>query len=225
MKELDQIYRKHKKQLLPIIFGFAAVFILFRVILPQWSDIQDVQDLISTKNDTVKAKDDTVTLLNSISDETVNDDYTLATTALPLQKDIVLIFSELTDASQKAGVQLGGFTVKVGSIYSSSKKTTTTSQKTINGIPYLNILVNVKGKSDGLRQFTQEMYMSMPVVEVRAIDIAKTDGRYDVNFYFKPVSLKAPNADTTALTNLNPIETAQLKELKSWQANPIPPSQ
>lgn len=217
MKELDAIYRKHKRKILPLVFGFVSVFVFFRVIIPQWSDISDVQSLLTTKDKVVKAKEATVDLLNSISQDQIESDYALATTALPIQKDIVLIFSELSDVASKSNVKLGGFTLKVGGIYSVSK-TTKTAEKAINGIPYLNILVNVSGQNNGLRKFAELMYKSIPIVEIKNIDISKNDARYDVNFYFKPVALKAPDADSTALTSLNTLETSQLKELKSWSS-------
>lgn len=216
MKELDFIYRKHKKKILPLVFGFVSVFVFFRIIVPQWSDISDVQSLLTTKNKVVEAKGATVDLLNSLSQEGVDSDYTLATTALPNQKDVVLIFSELSDAASKSNVKLGGFTLKVGGIYTVSKNVKTT-EKSINGIPYLNILVNISGKNESLRKFADVLYRSIPVVEIKNIDITKSDARYDVNFYFKPVALKAPDADSTALTSLTPLQASQLKELKSWK--------
>lgn len=219
MKELNLIYKKRKKQLLPIVFGFAAVFVIFRILIPQWSDIQDAQQLLTTKDDTVKAKEATVTLLNSMSQESVDNDYSLVTTALPSQKDVVLIFSELSDVSSKAGVKLGGFTIKVGGVYSTSKVQQLTGEKAINGIPYINILVTVSGKNDGLRKFAEIMYKSMPVVEIRSVDMSKNDARYSINFFYKPVALKAPNADSVALTSLTPLESSQLKELKSWKSD------
>lgn len=226
MRELELIYRKHKKQLLPLIFGFVSVFVFFRIIMPQWSDIRDVQQLLTTKSDTVNAKDATVTLLNSLPQEEVDNNYTLVTTALPLQKDVVLIFSELNDAANKADVKLGGFTVKVGGIYSTSKNIAQSTDKSINGIPYLRILINISGKNDNLRKFADVLYRSIPIVEIKNVDITKNDARYDVNFYFKPIALKAPSADSTTLTNLTSLEASQLKELKSWQqvVNPSPSS-
>lgn len=216
MKELDFIYRKHKKEILPLIFGFVSVFVLFRIIMPQWSDITDVQSLLTTKNKVVEAKGATVDLLNSLSQENVDNDYILTTTALPNQKDVVLIFSELSDAASKSNVKLGGFTLKVGGIYTTAKNANA-AEKSINGIPYLNILVNISGKNENLRKFADIMYTSMPVVEIKSVNIAKNDARYDVNFYFKPVALKAPDADSTALTSLTPLQTSQLKELKFWK--------
>lgn len=221
MKELEAIYRKRKQQLLPIIFGFAAFFVIFRIVLPQWTDIGDVTTLLNQKKANVDAKEETLRLLNSIPDEQIESDYSLITTALPVQKDVILIFSELTDASERSGVRLGGFSVKVGGIYSSDKSAQTVEKKTVEGIPFLNIIVNVTGQVGNMKRFAEEMYQSLPLVEINSINIGKNDARYDINFFFKPITVRPTNADTTALKAMTPIETKQLEELKSWQSNSV----
>ncbi len=215
MHELEVIYRKRKNQLLPLAMGFASFFVLFRIILPQWSDIQDTMQLVNSKTEAVAAKEETVSLLNSMSLESVNTDYELITTALPVQKDIVLIFSELNSAAAAAGVELGGFTVKVGGVYAADTPTQTAS-KSLNGIPYLNTLVNVNGNNENVRKFALELYKSIPLVEIKTIDISKRDARYDVNFYFKPVTIRPTNSDNTALKSLSVAERKQLEDLKAW---------
>ena len=215
MHELELIYRKRRNQLLPLAMGFASFFVLFRIILPQWSDIQDTMQLVSTKSEAVQAKEQTVQLLNSTTLESVSADYDLVTTALPIQKDIVLIFSELNGAAAASGVELGGFTVKVGGVYASDTATQVAT-KSLNGIPYLNTLVNVNGTNENVRKFAIELYKSIPLVEIKNMDISKKDARYDVNFYFKPVTVRPNNADSTALKGLSVAERNQLELLKTW---------
>lgn len=218
MKELELIYRKRKKQLLPLIFGFASFFVFFRIVMPQWSDIQDVQSLLTSKSTTVDAKEQSVTLLNSLPQSVVDENYEVITTALPLQKDVVLIYAELNKAAEKSGVKLGGFSIKVGGIYAAeSEKKTQPTTKAVNGIPFLNILVNAEGENTNLRKFAQELYKSIPLVDIKAIDLAKSDARLDVNFYYKPVTVRPLNADTTAVKNLTKAEESQLNTLKGWR--------
>lgn len=215
MKELERIYRKRRNQLLPLVFGFAAFFVFMKVLLPQWTDIQDIQQLVTTKNEHVKIKEDNLLLLKSIPDEKIDVNYVLATTALPVQKDVILIFSELDLASKLAGVKLGGFSLKVGGVYSSDGQTQNLD-KTIDGIPYLSILVNVSGEGDALRKFADEMYKTLPLTEINNVDISKRDARYDVNFYFKPITARVQNEDIVSLSNLSASEEKRLKELDTW---------
>lgn len=224
MHELEIIYKKRKQQILPLVFGFAAFFVLFRVILPQWSDIQEVQQLLVSKSDSVSAKEASVTLLNSLSQETVDGNYNLVTTALPIQKDIVLIFTELSEAADTTGVILGGFSVKVGGVYSATK-TVSPAEKSISGVPFLNIVISITGQPDNLKQFAKTLYNSIPLVEIKSIDIGKKDARYDVNFYYKPIALRPAGSDSTPLTGLSAQENAQIQQLKSWKNPSVAPSQ
>lgn len=217
MRELEEIYRKRKHQLLPIIFGFAAFFVIVRIIMPQWEDISTVRLLLTDKETAVQAKEETIRVLNSIATEKVEADYLTATTALPIQKDVILIFTELNDAAARSGVSLGGFNVKVGDIYSTEKKEEPRG-KAIEGVPYINILVNVNGENENVRKFADELYKSIPLVEITSIDVAKNDARYDVNFFYKPIALRPQNEQTTALKALNPQEEQQLRELDEWKS-------
>lgn len=216
MRELEAIYRKRKNQLLPLIFGFAAFFVIFRVVIPQWTDIQDVGNLLTDKNVTVEAKEETLRFLNSIPTEQVENNYTLVTTALPIQKDVILIFNELNDAAARASVKLGGFSVRVGGIYAADKDSKN-AEKNIAGVPFLNILVSVTGQGNDLKLFADELYKSLPIVEILSVDITKSSAQYDVNFFFKPVALRPQNADSVALKPLTPIETKQLETITNWR--------
>lgn len=217
MHELEKIYRKRKQQILPIVFGFAAVFVFFRVIFPQWADIQEATTAMNTKGDEVKAKEATYTFLNSIPNEVVDQNFTTVTTALPTQKDIVLIYSELNNAASSVGVKLGGFNVKIGGIYSAAKAPTTSTERTINGIPFINILVNISGSGESLRTFSDKLYESVPVVEIKSVDIGKNDARYDVNFYYKPVVLRPQTVSTKPLEPLSGQDVKLLEQLEGWR--------
>lgn len=217
MKELEIIYKKRKQQLLPIIFGFAAVFVLFRIVFPQWTDIADTLNIMNVKSEEVKAKEATFVLLNSIPDEKINKDYATITTAIPTQKDIVLIYTELSSASNAVGVKLGGFNVKIGGIYSTS--TTKPTEKTISGVPFMNIIVSVAGSGTSLSKFADKLYESVPLVEIKSVDIGKNDARYDVNFYFKPITVRPKESSGKALEALTPQDSKLLEQLEKWRVD------
>lgn len=215
MKELLHIYKKRKQQLVPLVFGFAAIFVIFRIVMPQISDIQNALTLITEKEAEIKAKEESISLLSSIPNETVDGDFGLVTTALPIQKDIILIFEELNTVANESNVQLGGYSVKVGGIYDSGKMPKK-NERVIAGVPFLNILVNVTGESSDVIQFAETLYKSIPLVEIKSVDIGRGNARYDVNFFYKPVAIRPNVAETQALEPLTPAENAQLAELREY---------
>ena len=213
MQELNFIYKKHKNQLVPAALFLAAFFVIFRIILPQWSDIQNVKEELSKKNISIETLKSTLSVLQATPDATVDKNYELVTTALPVGKDIILIFNELNNAAQKASVKLGGFSLKVGGVYSKQKITIT--GKTVSGIPYLNILVKASGDTNKLKDFANVMYKSLPLIEIKTIDISKRDAQYDSNFFFNPIALRSSKANIP-LTQIDAGENSLLKQLEGW---------
>lgn len=213
-KDFKTIYAKHRKQLLPLALLMASFFIIFRVIMPQISDIQDFLSQMDQKSQETDLLGSDLSMLQSMSDATVDQNYALVTTALPTTKDIVLIFTELNNTASKVNVKLGSFSVKVGGIYAVSK-VADVSQRAIDGVPYLNIVVNASGDSTALKNFADALYKSMPVVEIKNIEIDQTSGNFDVNFFFMPITVSNSN---TGLKQLTSGETTMLQTLQSWSS-------
>lgn len=228
MEDFKRIYKKHKQKIIPAIISLAAVFLFLQVTLPLLTNIQESQALIADKEQEVEVKENAILILNSIPDATVDNNYELVTTALPTAKDIVLIFSQLETISERVGVSLGGFTVKVGGVYEATavaeKVKPNSKAKPNTSMPYINIAVNVEGENTALRQFAEEMYKSLPLVEINSINISKDDARYDMDFYYKiaPTTLTSV---TTPLKKMTPAEEKQIEMLREWNIAGINSSQ
>lgn len=214
MQELNFIYKKHKNQLVPAVLFLAAFFVIFRIILPQWSDISNVNEELSKKNTSIEGLKSTLNVLQVTPDDVVDRNYELVTMALPVEKDIILIFNELNNAAQKSSVKLGGFSLKVGGVY--SKQKTAVTGQTISGIPYLNILVKANGDTDKLKDFANAMYKSIPLIEIKTIDISKEDAQYESKFFFDPIALQSNQANSQ-LTQLDAGENSLLKQLGDFE--------
>jgi hypothetical protein len=218
MEDLNLIYKKYKQQILPIVFLLAAFFVIFKVIMPQWSEIQDFKSSLEDKSVDVKTLKSNIDFLDSISDDVVNKNYDLLTTAIPQEKNILLIFTELNNVADKNNVTLGGLSVKVGGVYSSDKNKPITSSQAIDGIPYLNISVEAKGNTISLKDFGQSLYQSLPLVDIKEIDIGENDARYDVNFFFEPLKTVS-GVSTQALKSLSASDSTLLNQLNLWSSN------
>lgn len=192
-----------------------TIFIFFRILITQVENILEVQNLFSKKKSLVLAKEKVLSFFGTISENQIESNYQLVTTALPIQKDIILIFGELNTAASRANVELGGFSLQVGNVYVEDNKAIDT-KKNINGVPYLNILVGVSGDSRGLRAFADELYKSLPLVEIESIDISQRNARYEVNFFYKPISLRTDSDNIEMATPLSSVENQQLEILNSW---------
>lgn len=212
-KELRQIYRKYKQQLLPAALVFAAFFILFRIALPQLSEISAVNQQIDKKEQNIADLQNSLTLLQTIPINTIDRDFEVATTALPAEKNVALMFTMLNSAANKADVSLQGFSLKVGDIFDTKKELT--GEKSIDGLPYLSVTIQAEGNNSDLKNFAENLYQSLPLVELTRVSIDKGLGSYDVNFFFKPYDV-LPTALLNNVESLTPREANLLKQLDAW---------
>ncbi len=212
-KELRQIYKKYKEQLLPVALIFASFFILFRIALPQLSEISLINQQIEKKSGAVGNLQNSLTLIQTTPKEVLDRNFTVATTALPPQKDVALMFTMLNSAANRADVRLQGFSLRVGDIYDTGKKIG--SNKSIEGLPYLTVTIQAEGSNNNLKKFAENLYQSLPLVELTRIGIDKGLGSYDVKFFFKPYDV-LPTALLNDVKALTPSEANLLNQLDGW---------
>lgn len=212
-KELRQIYKKYKEQLLPVALIFAAFFVFFRIALPQMSEISVVKQQIEKKTKDIEALRSTLSLIQSTPVGVIDNNFAITTTALPPQKDVALMFTMLNSAANKADVKLQGFSLKVGDIFDTKKKVS--AEKSIEGLPYLSVSIQAEGSNENLKRFAENLYQSLPLVEITKVSIDKGLGSYDVDFFFKPYDV-LPNALLNEVKSLTPQQTLLLKQLEDW---------
>lgn len=212
-KELRQVYRKYKAQLLPIALIFSSFFIIFRIALPQWSEISDVSRQIDKKEEAVADLEKTITLLQTTPSDVIDRNFEITTTALPPEKNVALMFTMLNGAANKADVKLQGFNLRVGDIFDTQKDVK--SEKSIEGIPYLNVTIQAEGSNENLKVFAENLYKSLPLIELTRVAIDKGLGSFDVNFFFKPYDT-IPAAFLNKIDNITPEEAELLKQLEGW---------
>lgn len=212
-KELKVVYKKYKKVLLPMILFVCSSFMIFQVIIPQWNSITSLREDVATKEFSLEQSKKSLEILSITPDSNLTNDFELATTAFPIQKDIVLMFTSLSEAANATGVELGGFSLKVGGIYDATNQYK--NEKIIDGVPYLNVVVEATGSEDNITQFARKLYAGLPVIEINSINIQGKQGHLDVNFFFKPVSTQL--AKQTKIASYTPEETKLLKTLAEWK--------
>lgn len=215
-KELRRIFRKYRKQIVPIALCFAAFFIVMRVVIPQWEETGILRSQLEEKTTVVDELRAGFNLLQSTPDQTIEDNFNLAVKALPYEKSIITIFNFLNESAEEAGVSLGSFNLRVGGVYDT--RVDGPSDATIEGIPVLGVQIRASGSVEQLREFGNILYNSLPIVEVTKIAIGRGEGTFDINLFYQP--LAAANEGPAKLKNelapLTPQETEVLKQLQEW---------
>ncbi len=212
-RQVKLYLKKYKQDILPIFLIFAGIILFFRIIIPQVGDLAGMISQIQTQVETNSGLTDSQRNLSSINDAQLDDDYILVLKALPSVKSIGSIFEALTIAAGKSNVSIGSLNLQVGSVYEQEE---TPAGKSVGGVPFLNLLVRVNANSAAQStRFAQVLYETVPILEINSISATSSDGKYDVNFFFKPISEKSFQAQTI-VTPLLPVHLELLTTLRSW---------
>lgn len=202
-------YQKYKKNLIPVTLIFASLFMIFRIALPQFSGINQTRSQIDAKEQELTTAQQTLSTINALSAE-IDENIENVQTALPVEKDITLIFSALTSAAEKADVTLSDYSIKVGNIF---EKETKPARKA-TGTPEVTVNATIRASdSASLLSFSKEMYDVLPLAEVRNVRIVENEANLEMRFFYKPVDVAALSR-VEHVAPLTPQEQAMLENFR-----------
>ena len=203
---------KYKKFLVPLMFVLLAIFMIFVIIIPQFSTLSSLNQQISAQEEQLATLKNSISVVSSQSDETLDDQVNTATLALPTGKDVSKIFSALSAAAASSGTIIEEFSLSVGGIYGRAARFTST----VVGTPSLSVAARVQGPSPkDLTNFAKELQKTLPLAEVKKMDISDGLASFQVNFFYKPVDLsviaKQENVVAPGQSSIN-----LLNQFKEW---------
>ncbi len=181
------------EQMLAVSLVLLGFFVILFVILPQIDSIGLQREQNQAKKAEVNELQNSLNVMQSISSEQVEADLKLASSALPTNKDIISIFSAISELASSSDVQLRGFTIKVGELYTkatgeSNQVDNTTS---VTGVPSMDVTITVSTVDDkNLVAFTQQLYKNFPIARINTLNSQKNDGMIELSFYYRPYDLK-----------------------------------
>ncbi len=195
-KKIKTIFINYKQVIIPLILIVGCFLILFFVILPQVPSISGKLSTIKKQNGIVSDLKNSISTVNSESSQTLDSEVSTSTTALPTVKDISVIFDALTRAAESSNTTLSTFSLNVGGVYGTAARIPNNTP----GTPNVNVIAHVQSSdSRGLVDFATALSKTLPLSEVKKINVSGGEGTYDIDFYFKPVdSAKIAKQDHVA---------------------------
>jgi hypothetical protein len=211
-KALKQFYSKNKAYLLPSFIIFAAIFILFAVLLPQLGALQETRDKINQEEKEIRQLQSAFTTIRDFDPNELSNNLSLLSSALPDRKNIVGIFLGLSSAGSASGVRIDGVSFKPGIII--GKEGNISSSK---NAPSLLVDIRVSANDmESIRSFIKELYKSFPISEIESVNINESGGSFKINFYYKPYNLSALKSPAT-IKPLTPSDQKVLENLRTWK--------
>lgn len=216
---MNQEERKYKKYILPCVILFSSIVVFFQIFLPQFFQTIETLKKINEKNKELVKYKETLSFVNGLNNDLLDKDLSVVSTALPSGKDILTVFSGISNVGLKSGVNVSGFSVALGQVFEKSKNNPAQEAKgTIEGGINTSIPLSVRLEGvdlDKMVDYINNLYIGLPISEAKKINLTEGSATLDLNFFYKPYDLFSLSSTDQVKPLLKPQEDL-LKLLKEW---------
>lgn len=208
-QKIKLLYFQYRDFLFPCFIMLICIVLFTVVVIPQIQEVISLENQLAANRDKLEILQKNFQQITGLDDQTVNNDFTLTTTALPLQRDPVAILNTISHAANLTNISLKDYNFEVGKVTS---KTTTSVQPV-----QLNLFV--KGDLGNIQKFVHQLLNGFPLASVDTIDITGTaSAKLQVAFYSQP--FVSPSFDAKEpLQLLNTNDNAMLNQLTAWKTS------
>lgn len=217
---LKILWGSNKQYFAPFLMIFVSVILLFVTILPQFNNLLTTLTQRSDAQQKLQILNNNLVILTNADEDTLNSQLNTTLKALPQNKDFESVLTTISLAASKAGVGLGNFEFKVGDL---SKSLSGNEQ-----LPSLTINILVNDGADGASRFMTSLATTLPVSEIKSVDVNGKYSNVTIAFYYKNISTAKALPDAR-LVPLSVKQMQLLEELSTWDSSgslvsPVPSS-
>lgn len=210
---IEQLYRRNKDYLVPIIIIIVCFILLIEVTIPQIGSLSVREQEYSAEKKKLDTLNNNLAILDKLSDSALSYQLSIVTNALPSDKNFAAILNGVNYAANKSGVFLGDYDFSVGS-----------NNRIAPGqlFPSLQFSLSVNGGISPTARYITELAKSLPLSEITSIQITKNSSKVDVSFYYLPFNQLKDNYQPVLSLSKNYIDI--LKNLGTWNNPNIGPA-
>jgi hypothetical protein len=216
---LQFLLSRYKKYLLPLTAIVVCIFLLVYVVTPQIQNIQALQNQEKDESQKLAILKSNLNLLYSLDSNTLDKQLRLSSKALPASKDFIGILNGISIVSSKSNTTMGDYGFSVGDI--------TQAPTNVKGIPTLELTITVRGELDNIISLVKELRNTVPLSEIKTINISGNNATLDIVFYYKPLppvllkdDMPLHTLSSSVLESINNIATMNNSELENIEELP-----
>ncbi|MBI2421139.1 MAG: hypothetical protein HYV38_03585 [Candidatus Levybacteria bacterium] len=179
LESLKTIYLDYKPYLIPVVTILACILIFILIIIPQLNLLSDNRAKREEEINKLNILRKNLSIVSGVQDSELKNNLSLASKALPVNKDFEAILDAVSSAANISGVAVGDFEFSVGDI--------TNPPKAQKKFPSLEIDLSLATNTDGMIRFIDEVYRTVPLVEASNVRVAGNSATVVLVFYYKPL--------------------------------------
>jgi len=219
MDEFNRFYRKYKLYILPIGITIVSVLILVLAIVPLWKDTVLVYEDVQAATEQVKKLEKKLSVLNSLDEAELERQFTLATSALPVEKSPPTVITTILNLANETGVTLDTLVLDApGSLASDSAKQLSGDEQKI-GAYSLAFSIGVTADITQLRSFLSKSNQIRRLVRAKSFNLVFSDDEVlKTQIFFDTFYSPLATRDSVeVLPELSAIDFELLQKLETFE--------
>ncbi len=186
-----------------LLFGF--------FVLPHFQNWFSIQNEIRETQDRITVMQENSRLLRNMNNVQINEEYSVATKALPHERDFIGILQAIGKMALTSRIGIDDYTFSIGEVSKDG------SPSTVKVSP-ITIKFGVDGTIDDINAFIKESETKLPIAKLESIEYSAGKAVISLTFYIKEFpDLKI--IDSVSLTQLNQQDKELLNTLRVWSAS------
>lgn len=211
LNSLKFLYDRYKDFIIPIFVILFSLFLFIKFVIPQFQGLIASKQEIKNAYDKLNIAKNNLSMLTFMSEPSLDNNVGLLTKALPAVKDFDGILNALSIASTKAGVTLGNFSFQVGDLSTFTNA---------SGYLSLKLNLNVSGGMNTVSNFLNILNSTLPLSEVKSIEMNNKSSIISLVFYYKPLPPIA-YSDSQLLKNISKNDLMLIEKLFSFNNSQV----
>ncbi|MCL5439264.1 MAG: hypothetical protein M1268_04770 [Patescibacteria group bacterium] len=207
---LKIIYVRYRPYLIYSGVIIICLIIFLKVVIPQIYDFFTVRDEVNQIRERINVLTQNLNLLSNLNNSDLDSDLNITALALPPEKDFAGILNAIKQASAKSGAVVGDYSFMVGEISGKTKE--------IKKYPSIEVDLSLKNDIKTTQNFLNEIYKTLPLSEVSAIDVSGNSANITISFYYKQLPKMQYNKNMT-IKGLSNQDNSLLKDLSNWKTS------
>ena len=215
LKSFKFVFNKSKSYIFPSIFILVSILLFFQFVIPEFSLLFKTQEEVNALKAKTELLRENLNMLTNINQDTLDSQYNTMILALPVNKDYIEIINSVNVAAQKAGVGLGNYSFKVGSLGKSDSADIS---------PLIKLTVPIESGLAGSNSFVQIINNTVPLSQIDSVNVGDALSSITLSFYYKLLDTSNYSQDTlispVSQEGLDLID--QMKEFKTASSFSMP---
>ena len=160
VRSLKIIFERNKYYIVPVAIILICIILFFQLIIPQFKTLFALGENAKKMALELQVLKNNLNVLMNTNEKVLDSQLKILISALPSDKDFDSMLSVIYSVSQKTGVSLGNFSLKIGNLSES---------EAANSSPTIKVTVPINSNAESATSFIQELISLAPLSEIESI--------------------------------------------------------